>query len=115
MRTVIQAMLKKAKTLSIGQLNKLADTILPKISTNISSGELLGLLPSIASFDVTESLGWPYEVKGITLDIWYSIPVTLEENVKRLHLEAFRQDDYEVSDTVKSISQKIITKTGYKK
>lgn len=115
MRTVIEAMLKKAKSLSIGQLNKLADTMLPKIRTNISSGEILGLIPSLASFNVDDSLGWPYEVKGITLDRWYGVPVTLEENVKRLHKEAFEQDDYEASEKVKSISNQIISKTGYRK
>lgn len=114
MRTVIDAMLKKAKTLSIGQLNKLADTILPRISTNISTKEIIGLIPSVASFNIKESLGWPYEVKGITLDRWYGVPVTLEDNVERLHKEAFNQSDYEVSTTVKNISQKVVNKTGYK-
>ena len=113
MRTVIEAMMKKAKTLSISKLNSFADTILPRISTNISAGEILALIPSIASFNITESLGWPYETKGITLDRWYGVPVTLESNVKKLHQEAFKQEDYEVSETVKNISDQIINKTGY--
>ena len=113
MRTVIEAMMKKAKTLSISKLNSFADTILPRISTNISAGEILALIPSIASFDIKESLGWPYETKGITLDRWYGVPVTLESNVKKLHQEAFKQEDYEVSETVKNISDQIINKTGY--
>ena len=106
-------MMKKAKTLSISKLNNFADTILPRISTNISAGEILALIPSIASFDIKESLGWPYETKGITLDRWYGVPVTLESNVKKLHQEAFEQEDYEVSKTVKNISDQIINKTGY--
>lgn len=113
MRTVIETMMKKAKTLSISKLNSFADTILPRISTNISAGEILALIPSIASFNITESLGWPYETKGITLDRWYGVPVTLESNVKKLHQEAFEQEDYEVSETVKNISDQIINKTGY--
>ncbi len=113
MRTVIEAMMKKAKTLSISKLNSFADTILPRISTNISAGEILALIPSIASFDIKESLGWPYETKGITLDRWYGVPVTLESNVKKLHQEAFKQENYEVSETVKNISDQIINKTGY--
>lgn len=114
MRTVIEAMLKKAKTLSIGQLNKLADTILPRISTNISSTQIIGLIPTVASFNINESLGWPYETKGITLDkVWYGAPVDLEENVKKLHKEVFKQNDYQTSDKVKEISDKIIKRTGY--
>ena len=114
MRTVITAMLTKAKTLSIGQLNNLVDTILPKVSTNITATEIIGLAPSIASFNITESMGWPYETQGITLDRWYGVPVTLESNVEKLHKEVFEQPDYVVSETVKSISNKIVKKTGYK-
>lgn len=114
MRTVIEAMLSKAKALSVGQLNKLVDTILPRVSTNISATEILGLIPSIASFNITDSLGWPYETKGITLDRWYGIPVTLESNVEQLHKEVFGQADYTVNDTIKSISNQIIKKTNYK-
>ncbi len=114
MRTVIEAMLTKAKTLSVGQLNKLVDTILPRVSTNISTTDILGLVPSIASFNITDSLGWPYETKGITLDRWYGVPVTLESNVEQLHREVFGQADYTVNDTIKSISNQIIKKTNYK-
>ena len=115
MRTVVEAMLSKAKTLGVGQLNSFADTILPRIRTNISSSEIWGLVPKLASFKVTESLGWPYETKGITLDRWYGVPVTLQSNVERLHKEAFEQEDYEASDTVKEMSAAIVKKTGYSK
>lgn len=114
MRTVIEAMLSKAKTLSVGKLNNLVDTILPRISTNISSTEILALVPSIASYNITESIGWPYETKGITLDRWYGVPVTLESNVEQLHKEVFGQSDYVVNDTIKEISNQIIKKTNYK-
>ena len=114
MRTVIEAMLSKAKTLSLGQLNKLVDTILPRVSTNITATEILALAPSIASLNITESMGWPYETKGITLDRWYGVPVTLESNVEKLHKEVFGQSDYVVNDTIKSISNQIIKKTTYK-
>ena len=115
MRTVVEAMLSKAKTLGVGQLNSFADTILPKIRTNISTSEIWGLIPKLASFKVTESIGWPYDTRGITLDRWYGVPVTLQSNVERLHKEAFEQKDYEASDTVKEMSAAIVKKTGYSK
>ena len=115
MRTVVEAMLSKAKTLNVGQLNSFADTILPKIRTNISTSEIWGLIPKLASFKVTESIGWPYDTKGIILDRWYGVPVTLQSNVERLHKEAFEQEDYEASDTVKEMSAAIVKKTGYSK
>ena len=114
MRTVIEAMLSKVKTLNVGQLNKFVDIILPKISTNISTTDILGLVPSIASFNITDSLGWPYETKGITLDRWYGVPVTLESNVEQLHREVFGQADYTVNSTIKNISDQIVKKTNYK-
>ena len=113
MRDVISAMLAKAKTLSLGQLNSFANTILPRISTNITSGEILGLIPSLATISVSDSQGWPYDVKGITLNAWYGVPVTLESNVVELHKELFGQEDYQVSDTVKEMSDAIINRTGY--
>ena len=114
MRTVIEAMLNKAKTLSISQLNKLIDTVLPRVSTNISGAEILGLVPSITSYSISDSIGWPYKTEGITLDRWYGVPVTLESNVLQLHQEVFGQTDYVVNDTIKNISQQIINKTGKK-
>lgn len=113
MRTVVTAMAKKAKTLSIGQLNKLADEILPRVSKNIENNDIIALIPSALSFDITESLGWPYNVKGISTTAWYGVPVTLESNVIRLHKELFGQEDYKVSETVKEMNDAIIKKTGY--
>lgn len=113
MRTVVTAMAKKAKTLNIGQLNKLADEILPRVSKNIENNDIIALIPSALSFNIIESLGWPYNVKGITTTAWYGVPVTLESNVIRLHKELFGQEDYKVSETVKEMNDAIIKKTGY--
>lgn len=115
MRDVLTAVTNKVKTLNISQLNGFVDTILPKVYTNITSADVFSMMPSIASYKITDSIGWPYETKGITLDRWYGIPVTLENNVKRLHQEAFDETDYTPSDTVKDISNQIIEKTGYSK
>ena len=49
------------------------------------------------------------------MDRWYGIPVTLETNVIQLHKEAFGEQNYIPSDTVKNISDQIIKKTGYSK
>ena len=113
MRDVLTAVANKVKTLNISQLNGFVDTILPKVYTNITSADIFSMMPSIASYKITDSIGWPYETKGITLDRWYGIPITLESNVKRLHQEAFNEQDYVPSDTVKDISNQIIEKTGY--
>lgn len=114
MRNVVEAMIAKAKTLSLGQLNNFANTILPRISTNMTAGDILSLIPKLASVNINSSIGWPYEVSGATVDgVWYGVPVTLKENVERLHKEVFEQTDYEVSEAVEKMNTAIINKTGY--
>ena len=115
MRTVMEAMLNKLKTKSVAQINSFADVILPAVYTNISSGDVISMIPSLAKYKVGESIGWPYETKGKTMDRWYGIPVTLESNVVKLHKEVFGDEDYTASENVKSVSNSIINKTGYSK
>ena len=115
MRTVIEAMFNKLKIKSLAEINSFADAILPHVYTNISATDIIAMVPSMAKYKVTESIGWPYDTKGKTMDRWYGIPVTLESNVIQLHKEAFGEENYVPSDTVKSISQSIVNKTGYTK
>ena len=114
MRDVLTAVANKIKTFNVGQLNSFIDKVLPKVYTNVTAGDIFSLVPSVASFKINKSIGWPYETKGITLDRWYGVPVTLESNVTKLHQELFNEPDYVPSDVVKNISQQIINKTGYK-
>ena len=115
MRTVVTAVFEKTKTMNVAQLNSLADKLLPIIYTNINKTEILSLIPKIASYSIVDSKGWPYETKGITLGgVWYGPPVTLETNVQQLHKELFANEQYETTEKVKEISNKIINKTGYR-
>ena len=114
MRTVVEAMFNKLKTKSLGEINSFADNILPKIYTNISANEIIAMIPDLLNYKITESIGWPYETKGITLDRWYGIPVTLESNVTKMHQELFGETNYVPTQTVQDISDKIVNKTGYR-
>ena len=113
MRTVIEAVFDKVKNLSLSDLSNFADTILPLISTNISSNEIISMLPSVIFYNITNSEGWPYNIRGISTTAWYGVPVTLESNVKQLHSEVFGNADYTPSETVQDISDDIINDTGY--
>ena len=116
MRDVIAAMVEKLKTKSVTQINKIADKILPKVYTNLDLADLLSMLPALASFNISESEGWPYNNKGAMInEISYGVPVTLESNVKQLHEEVFEDEDYEVPEKIKEISDKIVKKSGYSK
>lgn len=114
MRDVLIAVFEKAKSMNVSELNSLSNTILPHVSTNIDVNEAISMIPQLTSIKVNESFGWPYEVKGITLDRWYGVPVTLENNVSKLHEALFNEKNYVPSDTVKNISTSIINKTGYR-
>ena len=114
MRTVIEAMLKKVKSLGISQMIEFANKMLPKVSTNISKTDFIFLAQKLASVNIDESIGWPYNTKGITLDRWYGVPITLETNVIKLHSEVFKTESYTLPNKIKTISDQIITKTGYK-
>ena len=113
MRTVIEAVFDKIKTLGVSELSNFVDTILPLISTNLSSNEIISMLPAVPFYSIKNSEGWPYEVRGISTDAWYGVPVTLESNVKELHAELFGNDDYTPTETVQEISDDIINDTGY--
>jgi len=115
MRTVLMAVFEKAKTMSVTQLNKAVDELLPEVYTNINAKEILALVPKIYSYSIVQSQGWPYETRGITLNgVWYGPPVNLEKNVSDLHKELFGEENYVPTDKVKEISNTIINKTGYR-
>lgn len=113
MRDVLEAMLKKAKSLSVSELVNFVNIMLPKISTNISSTDIIGLAPTLMNINISESKGWPEETQGSTIGgVYYGVPVNLEDNVETLHKELFDQENYICSETVKDISSQIINKTG---
>lgn len=116
MRDIMMAVVNKAKKMSVSQLNALADKLLPIVYTNINSGEIISLIPQLATYKITDSTGWPYVTRGATINgVWYGPPITLESNVKQLHEKVYGQTNYEPSEKVKEISNKIVNKTGYSK
>ena len=115
MRTVIEAVFKKVKKMSLSEMNNFVDKILPEIQTNINKTEITEMLTKVTSFNIKESIGWPYEVSGKTINgVWYGIPKTLKSCVQKLHQELFDDKEYETTETVNNISATIVKKTGVK-
>ena len=113
MRNVLIKVFEKIKGYPYSNLNSLIDELFPYVTTNISQKEILSYASKINQYKVVGNFGWPYEIRGITLAAWYGVPVTLESNVKKLHEDLFAEE-YEVSETVKEISENIINRTGYR-
>lgn len=114
MKIVLAAAFDKAKTLSLGTLNQIANEILPEIKTNMTTNQMMKMLLELNSYRITESKSWPYNMTDWTHNsIWYGPPVTLKSNVIQLHEEFFRQKDYQPTGTVTSISDSISSITGF--
>ena len=108
MREVLIATFEKAKSLGASDLNRLADIILPHVSTNINKNEIYATIPKIFNYNVIQSTGFPYDVKDTLIGgVWYAVPVNLENDVSRLHYELFGVENYVASDVVKNISNMI--------
>lgn len=114
MRTVLIKCFEKMKTKNIAELNKIADELLPQVSTNIKSNEIFSMIPEVTKYNIGKSEGWPYKVIDATVkDRWHGFPCSLETNVVQLHKALFPDVEYEVSDTVKNISEQIKEVSGY--
>lgn len=113
MKIVLEAAFEKAKTLSLSELNRIADEILPTIKTNMSTSQMMEMLLQINAYNITESKNWPYKsADWMHNSIYYGPPVTLKSNVIQLHEEFFGQEDYQPTETVEKISDSISSITG---
>lgn len=115
-RTVLTKVAKKAMTLNPATLNKIADAVFPKVMTSLSLAEILDLLKDIASYDIGETTGFPFEgyivPNGRVGSASVVVPVDLDKNVTLLHEFLFDEADYVPSETVKKCSKKIASDTG---
>lgn len=114
MRNTIIAAFDKAKTMSLMELDSVANKILPDITTSMSSGEIMGMILKMATYSIEGSINWPYNGANASINgVSYVVPVTLESNVIELHQKAFGQSGYTPTDRVLELSQSIITNSGY--
>lgn len=115
MRNVLEKVFEKAKKKSITELNSILETMLPKIRTNLTAMDITSLIPTMLNVTIKESFGWPYKTTGVWMrGDFYGPASSLESNVKKLHKEVYGQEDYEVPDNIKEISNQIIKETGVK-
>lgn len=113
MKTVMKALIEKAKEKDLAELNDIAEMVFPKVRTNISKRGILKTLAGVGDYDVTKSISWPNSYYGGTLNGgWYCVPRTLESQVKWLHQTTFKHKDHEPTQGVKDINKKIIEHTG---
>ncbi len=110
-RVIVSAMLDKIKKTDIKTIDKLLDTMLPQILTNLDNKTILALAKDCRSYTITESAGFPYDYKGgYAKKAAVVFPVTLYDNVVKLHNNLFgdeKKEEYVPTDNVKNISEYI--------
>lgn len=114
-RTVISAMVTKAKQSNILTLNKVINAMFADIQTSFSNTELLSLAASLFSYDIGESTGFPFKKATIKLSSAGDVvvPCDLTTNVTQLHELLYGDTGYTPSSTVKTNSAQITTDTGF--
>lgn len=115
-RIVLEKIAEKAQKANIITLNNIVNKVMPQISTNLTTSNMLGLAAHAADYKLGEMSGFPFEVttcdnvkshKGS-----YVTAIGLEKNVSELHEFLFGEKAYQPSDTVQEISNEVIYLTG---
>ncbi len=112
-RTVLQKILEKAKSADLLTLNSLIDKVAGNMMTSLNNTELLSLVKDVASYNLTDQTGFPFNLTTANLQAGDCVvPVNLEDNVCQLHQWMFGDDSYQPSDSVQEISWQIMNDTG---
>ena len=115
-RTVLTKMAKKAMTLNPATLNKIANAVCSEIKTSLDMPEILSLLADIASYEIGETSGFPFnehvKMNGHVGNASVVVPIDLKKNVVLLHEFLFEDQEYAPSPTVEKCSQRIASDTG---
>ena len=111
-RTVLMAILEKAKTANLTELTNVARNVFGQTYTSLDLEDIIGTyLPHVTEYNVIANDGFPmadYRTTG-TMGKKGScvIPMNLAQNVEWLHGFLFEDEQYEVSPDVQGYSDKI--------
>ena len=113
-REVLETIAKKAKTMSVSQLDEIVKKVFPMCATNMTVDQLLAIAADGLSYNIVGTSGFPFDVVTDSVGSAGScvVPVDMEKNVKQLHTYLFDATDYQPSETVVKISDKIKNDTG---
>ena len=104
-RTVIDAIIKKARHSGPKKLYNAADCFLPQIATSLSGTEFARLVSFFPLYNIESQDGFPFDKTNKTINKAAVVVCnTLPSNVKKLHEYLFETKDYNPSQTVVKIS-----------
>lgn len=117
-RLVLEKLFEKAKSAGIPTMINVMEQVLPDVLTNMTSEEIMSLGMSVITYSLGEQIGFPIDhiednvyVSGATRDV--VVPVTLEDNVVKLHQFLFPEMPYTPSESVQQFSNDIAEFSGY--
>ena len=106
-RLVVDGIVKKVKRNPL-VIPRLTSTVLPQCKTSLSSTDMTSLLATLLLTDITDSQGYPFDSSDARYNgIYYGFPKTARSNAAKAHLYLFGTEDYQVSDELGKISDKI--------
>ena len=113
-RIVLQAMLTKAKSADLVDLTEVCKAVFGDISTSLTIKEILAMATYVPKYEIVDTTGFPFKLTNQRLSATGDtvIPVELDNNVEELHRFLFGNENYTLSQTVQSISNDIVIKTG---
>ncbi len=112
-RKVLSLAMDKAKTAGVKTLVNVAAYVFPEVSTSMGLSDVTTLARNVKKYNIAETGGFPFArtTKKIRkMDC--VIPATLSSNVAELHRFLYGTEDYQPSETVKTISAHISELTG---
>ncbi len=112
-REVLQKIFEKGKKNPLKLLSSM-DKVLPQVKTNMDQKELFGMFLSAFRYDIKDQQGFPWDQKEMRYyGVYYGFPTTLKENAIQAHKYLFGTQNYQISDELGRINQKIIYRAGY--
>lgn len=109
---VVQQLFNKAQTMSIDEISDVYEQVANNIESNMSRTTLTETLASIHDSTLESTPGWPYEYSTLWQDddsYYYFVADTLASNVTELHKTLFGQENYDPSETVMTLNDKLET------
>lgn len=115
-RFILEQVFKKAKEANLPTLNKIINQVMPQVSTNFTTADLLGIAANAMNYQMGEKTGFPFDIDAsenvIGLYGSYAYAIGHADNVSQLHAFLFGVQNYQPSQKVWEIDADVAYLTG---
>ncbi len=113
-RNILKAAFAKAKNANFSVLNNIMVVCFPQVATNIEFNEVVDMAQHITQYNIADTGGFPWSRGDANIGSKGDcvVPTTLESNVIKLHEFLFGDSNYQPTNAVLNISEKIKSDSG---